>query len=186
MGEFSQESQDFYAPKLKYFVWKHILLSKTEKEIAVCSICQEKLPYRSAKTTSLKKHLERKHHDVLTKDVNCDGGKQLTIKESVSRSQKSDAVALPLSQNLIDKMICCDMEPISIVEHHGLRVLLNYLEPRYDVPFRKYTRERILPDLYSSTKTKLLNAIQTADSVSLTTDGWKSRATDNYVTVTAN
>lgn len=73
-----------------------------------------------------------------------------------------------------------------MVENEGFRRMLQTLEPRYDIPCRKYFTEQAIPELYAETKTKVENALQSAERVALTCDAWTSRATESFVTITAH
>ena len=82
--------------------------------------------------------------------------------------------------------ICKDLRPYSVVETEGFRRMLHTLEPRYDIPCRKYFTEKAIPELYAETKAKVENALQSAERVALTCDVWTSRATESFGTITAH
>lgn len=54
------------------------------------------------------------------------------------------------------------------------------------MPTRLHFNRRVIPDLYSDVKNDVVAAINGADSIALTTDGWTSRATESYVTIMAH
>ena len=64
--------------------------------------------------------------------------------------------------------------------------MISLLEPRYELPKRKYFSQSLIPSLYETAKQKLTAELSRADSVSLITDGWTSRNIDSYVTITAH
>lgn len=49
---------------------------------------------------------------------------------------------------MIGRMIALDNQPFSIVEDDGFKRLINYLEPRYEIPNRTYFSRTFIPDLY--------------------------------------
>ena len=49
-------------------------------------------------------------------------------------------------------MVALDYQPISIVEDVGFKRLVNTLEPKYNLPSRKYVTETILHKIYSGRK----------------------------------
>ena len=80
-------------------------------------------------------------------------------------------------------MIYADLRPVRIVECSGFKSLMNYLEPGYTIPSRKYFTKL----QHSSYKGQLQKQLHTeAESVALTTDIWTSRAVEAYITVTAH
>ncbi|XP_042070641.1 E3 SUMO-protein ligase ZBED1 [Haplochromis burtoni] len=78
------------------------------------------------------------------------------------------------------------MRPFSVVENTGFREMLRVLEPRYSIPSRTHFTDIAVPALYKETKAKLETAVSAAPAVALTSDGWTSRATQSYLTVTAH
>ncbi|CAI5689139.1 unnamed protein product [Oreochromis niloticus] len=64
--------------------------------------------------------------------------------------------------------------------------MLRVLEPRYNIPSQTYFTDIAVPALYKETKAKLETAVSAAAAVALTSDGWTSRATPSYLTVTAH
>ena len=63
---------------------------------------------------------------------------------------------------------------------------INLLEPRYTVPDRKYFSEEAIPKKYKELKSTIVAGIRQASRVSVTTDGWTSRITQSYVTITCH
>ncbi|KAF0023384.1 hypothetical protein F2P81_024014 [Scophthalmus maximus] len=78
------------------------------------------------------------------------------------------------------------MRPYSVVQNEGFKHMLKVLEPRYDIPSRTHFSEKIVPDLDEQEKKKVVDELSRASSVALTTDGWTSRGTESYVTITAH
>ncbi len=88
--------------------------------------------------------------------------------------------------NAIGVFIGADMRPYSVVQNEGFKHMLKVLEPHYDIPSRTHFSEKIVPDLYEQEKKKVVDELSRASSVALTTDGWTSRGTESYVTITAH
>ena len=80
-------------------------------------------------------------------------------------------------------MVVLDYIPLSIVEGDGFRNLMEIVAPDYTVPCRNMIRSRIVKR-YDDEKISLTSELDSADSVSLTTDTWTSSATESYITVT--
>lgn len=83
-------------------------------------------------------------------------------------------------------MIVLDLQPFSIVEDRGFKRLVNLLEPSYHLPSRFHLSNHVLPHMYDLEKNKMFNALEEAESVSLTTDTWTSNNTEGYMAITAH
>ncbi|KAI7789400.1 putative zinc finger BED domain-containing protein 1-like [Triplophysa rosa] len=68
----------------------------------------------------------------------------------------------------------------------GFRFLLHTIEPRYRIPSRGFFTDSAIPDLYNEAKSRVMESMQDASQVAITSDSWTSIATDSYVTVTAH
>lgn len=64
--------------------------------------------------------------------------------------------------------------------------MLHALEPRRVVPIRDTFREQVIPALYNTAKTEVVESLEKACRVSLTCDASTSISTHSYVTVTAH
>ncbi|XP_060555605.1 E3 SUMO-protein ligase ZBED1-like [Ruditapes philippinarum] len=64
--------------------------------------------------------------------------------------------------------------------------MIHVLEPRYKLPSRTHFSEKVIPSLWKKVEDRVRKRLQTADSIAITTDSWTSRATENYVAVTAH
>jgi len=84
------------------------------------------------------------------------------------------------------KFIAQDMRPSNVIEGAGFRNLVSKLDHRYNLPTRRTIRQKLVPELAEEEKKKLLDLIQDASSVALTTDLWTSRNCDAYIAVTSH
>jgi hypothetical protein len=69
-------------------------------------------------------------------------------------------------------MIALDIQPYSIVEDEGFRRLVGSLEPRFELPSRKYLSQTAMPALHAEITARLRTSLESAASVSFTTDAW--------------
>uniref|UniRef100_A0A8C9WTI1 HAT C-terminal dimerisation domain-containing protein n=1 Tax=Sander lucioperca TaxID=283035 RepID=A0A8C9WTI1_SANLU len=145
-----------------------------DKTVTVCRHCGTRKPYDSGNTSSTATHLKQ-HHLV----VSLTGVK--TKAPLVAQSDRAKAIT-----NAIGVFIGADMRPYLVVQNEGFKHMLKVLEPRYDIPSRTHFSEKIVPDLYEQEKKKIVDELSRASSVALTTDGWTSRGTESYVTITAH
>ena len=64
--------------------------------------------------------------------------------------------------------------------------MLHTLEPRYKIPQRGYMVDTAVPAMYEEVKKAVKTSLGAAQRVALTCDGWTSRATQSYVTITSH
>ena len=67
------------------------------------------------------------------------------------------------------------MAPVNVVEKPGFRKLINTLDPRYNLPGRKYFAEKALPELYIKVREELASQLVNVTHFSTTADIWSSR-----------
>ena len=83
-------------------------------------------------------------------------------------------------------MMAIDLKPICMVEGEGFLKLMDYLEPNYKVPSRKFVTG-VIHKKQKAAKEKLQDKLETeASSIALMTDNWTSSATEAYITVSAH
>ena len=73
-----------------------------------------------------------------------------------------------------------------MVENTGFRHMVNAIEPRYHIPTREHLTKVCIPRLYAQTRAQVKASLASAERVALTCDGWTSRTTEAYVTITAH
>lgn len=94
---------------------------------------------------------------------------------------RSDSITKDILDLVIEGML-----PYTFVELPSFRKLMHNLEPRYQVPNRQTFSEQLVPTLHKAEAEKLKNDMKSADAVGITTDGWTSRTTEPYNTITAH
>lgn len=187
----SVKKRTLYKPSLKSRAWRHVSLVKEDKGLAVCDICDSELTYTGGNTSVFIKHLERKHgissnieHKDQTKDDT--DKKQASIDKFVA--QKPLDINSRRHKEITQKLLYLvikDLQPLSIVSDHGMRSLLEYLEPRYRVVCRTTLAEK-LSQKYREATVALKQKLALADTISLTTDGWSSCSADDYLAITVH
>lgn len=78
------------------------------------------------------------------------------------------------------------MQPLSIVDSPFFLNLLEEMKPEFKVPCRSHFTNVVLRDMYKDTKTMVRMQLERAEGIALTIDSWTSRATADYVTLTAH
>lgn len=160
-----------------------------DKNTTVCRKCNTMLNYVGGNTTNMNTHLRRHHPGVTTSGTR---QKQQaahlvqTLPESFRQPLAQDSKRAKEIDRAIATFIAVDMRPFSVVDNAGFQEMLRTLEPRYKIPSRTYFTDTAVPALYNKTKAQLETAVSAAPAVALTSDGWTSRATQSYLTVTAH
>ncbi|KAK7919245.1 hypothetical protein WMY93_010529 [Mugilogobius chulae] len=174
-------------------VWSHFGFysstdgTKLEKDFAICKQCFSKVRY-TGNTTNMHSHLTRHHPELCEKAVVVVGSNPAQPGVDTFFKAKlppGSARAMSIT-NGIAVYMCKGLRPYSEVENEGFRFLMKTLEPRFDIPSRKHFAEKIIPALYDQTKATVKSALEMAERVGLTCDGWTSRATESYMTFTVH
>lgn len=84
------------------------------------------------------------------------------------------------------RMIALDVQPFSIVNDNGFRALMHKMDPRYKLPSKTYLRDVSLHKVYETLKDQLRSTLECVEYVALTTDGWTSKASEGYLTITCH
>ena len=191
--------EELYVPKAcnKSKVWQNFGFAKKDGKLdkthAICKICRAAIKYTGS-TTNLGTHLKRRHGET---SASSSDSSMATVAASTSTPAQSISTFFhaPLATNsarskaiteAIAFFICKDIQPYSVVENEGFQYLLHILEPRYHIPNRKLFTDKEIPLLYEKVRHEIAKSLSNAKRVAITVDGWTSRATDSYVTVTAH
>ncbi|XP_062573350.1 E3 SUMO-protein ligase ZBED1-like [Saccostrea cucullata] len=102
-----------------------------------------------------------------------------------SKKYPSNAECSKIITDKIARFIVKDLRPFSMVDSPEFRDMIACLDNRYQVPSRKTFSEVVIPKMYSDVKVQVLSSLLEAEQVALTTDGWSSRATESYITITS-
>lgn len=180
----------------KSFVWQHfgfpaeMINGKrvSDKTRTICRHCKLTMPYSAANTSTMQRHLQHHHSAVLksTTALKKTAKKQTTLTHTFGpQLTPSSARATAITRDIV-VFIAADMRPFSVVENKGFRRLLHTLEPKYTIPSRTHFTRTVIPKLYEESKSKIVQILKDAVSIAITTDGWTSRSTQSYITITAH
>ena len=160
----------------------------TDKTKTACKYCKRLLTY-SGNTTNMQQHISRHHSEKLSNVTpllpNLPRGQTTLTRGFASPLPHNNARAQEITR-AIGYFIGKDLRPFSVVENEGFRLLMNTLEPRYRIPSRQHFSQVVVPKLYQEVRADVVEIVRRADTVSITTDGWTSRATQSYITITAH
>ena len=179
-------------------VWQFFKVSEKDIKLAVCNVCAKDIPRgglvpKHFNTTNLIRHLsdhakEYEEYKQLA-GAKAERGKeraaatqkplsQLTVADALKRKEpySSDSKRRKELNALVIEMVCLDEQPLSVVEHRGLKRLCHGLDPRYKMPGRTQLTDVCLPELYT-TIYKHIERLMKHDkivSISFTSDIWSS------------
>ena len=201
--------------KARSDVWHHFWLKfdkaarKAMDGIAICRLCDQAVMY-SGGTTNLNTHLNRHHPSAKMKTMKSKTEVAQPVQDQTRPTMTSSPVPPNSSKKVqgtitgmlsapysfhsarasaitrsIASYIVGDLRPLSVVEGKGFQHMVKTLEPRYSLPGRTYFTTTLIPQMYEESVLKVKAALSSARVVALTTDGWTSRATESYVTVTS-
>ncbi|KAM8753808.1 zinc finger BED domain-containing protein 4 [Acanthopagrus schlegelii] len=116
-----------------------------------------------------------------------DGGAGGGSGGGVTKFDRHDPRQVLISE-AIAKMIVRDLQPVSIVENHGFRELLQLLEPRYTPERQHYIQSQLLPAYAYQAQLATRQALASAHALSLSLDLWRglTGATSGYLGVTCH
>lgn len=175
-------------------VWNYFKVCTSDVKFAICNDCKVAVPRGGTKpssfnTSNLINHLKLNHPEIYAAFVNQSNEKkqqgqaavavkktQLTLKDCTEKKQKY-AKDHPRAKAINRKIIECvalDNQPFSIVQDAGFTKLVEFLEPRFTMPNRRYLTDVCLPELYSVVYNHVEKLIVDAVYISFTTDIWSS------------
>ena len=183
----------------KASVWAHFGFVKegdsVDKKKVACRICNFVLRH-SGNTTNLTDHLRRKHPTFTTSETRGTHKSKVPVSapalpaaegtianifgaKLASTSQRAKSITAAITQFIVR-----DLRPYSVVQNEGFRNLVRVMDPKYTLPSRQHFSEKEVPQLYLDVASQVKDALK-GNYVALTTDGWTSRATQSYITITS-
>ena len=167
--------------------------NKILKDKAVCKICNQECKYTGG-TTNLNQHLQKHHSNILVPASTSPFGGKKSIQQEISSRIKRPVIKLDstskdyqMATESIAEYIFGDLVPLSTVESPHFRGVVNVLsQGRYEAPKRKYFTDTLLPKLHENSTLQLKKEVEKLYGIGITTDGWTSSATENYLTYTAH
>lgn len=178
-------------------IWKFFTRNKDE---AICNSCERVLKTPTGTTTTLKRHLESKGHEIHLQKYTAliqenSAGKSSGLTQSKLTYVKAEVWSKthPSAKQLttaVAEMMALDFQPCSIVEDQGFMQLLKIAEPRYSLPCRTTFSRNIIPKLYEDKRLKMVEKFahdgKNLQSLSITTDLWTSRTGDPFISLTVH
>ena len=178
-------------------IWEFFTVAE-DSRLAKCKVCETEVPRggqstKSFTTTNLIHHLKTKHNEEYARYNRLKANSDEKQKESsISEGMRLRQVSLQEAAELrklwdindsrakkihtkVGEMIAIDCQPVSVVDHEGFRSLISMLEPKYQIPSRKYFSETIIPSIANRIKANIATQLKEgAEYLSFTTDAWSS------------
>ncbi|XP_043863579.1 E3 SUMO-protein ligase ZBED1-like isoform X2 [Drosophila mojavensis] len=151
---------------------------KTAKCTKCGQICQT-----SGNTTNLSAHLIRKHPNLSTIEESKAAGPISTL---LQKKYDASSARKKTLDSALTTYITSDRRPYCVVEDKGFRHLVEVLDPRYQLPSRRTLRDVCIPNLFIEMKQKLREILDKIEFCAVTTDGWTSKANENYLSVSCH
>ncbi|KAJ8353116.1 hypothetical protein SKAU_G00206830 [Synaphobranchus kaupii] len=139
----------------------------------------------SFNTTNLITHLKSRHPDHYDEFVKnnekkppaaAKNSRQQPLLQSFDKGRKYNHDH-PRAKGITRKLMECialDNQPFSLVEDVGFVRLMNFIEPRYKIPSRRYFSDVALAELQAVIYSNIEKLVADATSISFTTDIWSS------------
>ena len=164
---------------------------------AVCRLCKREVQAGGGNTSNLFSHLRSTHP---AKYSAIKGGKQQTeqskpkmsetgtIAQAFARGEKYNRSSRKWQEvtDLVSMCIAKDQMPIYSVEKAGFKALLRALDPRYELPSRKYFSQTAIPKLYAMTRDTVATELKQIKFFSATSDLWSSTTMEPYISFTVH
>ena len=131
--------------------------------------------YASKSANKINSYLSAQYSLLIEKGSSC--VLLFSLENSLCRAAIDDALL---------KMICTDLQLISMVEDDGFKNFLSVIDPRYCPPSWCSIVQDHLPKLYDKKSAELKEELNKVQFCSITTDCWTSWATESYITVTCH
>jgi hypothetical protein len=96
-------------------------------------------------------------------------------KDSKQHKDITDKLTIVLAKQML---------PFSLVDAKEFRNFVKVLDPRYEIPGRKYFSQKAIPAKYSQVQNDVKSALLKVNSFSCTTDAWSSVTLAPYLSLT--
>ncbi|KAM9320904.1 E3 SUMO-protein ligase ZBED1 [Gastrophryne carolinensis] len=195
-------------PRAKSKVWKYFGFDTNAEGCIMqwkkiyCRICMSQIAY-SGNTSNLSYHLEKNHPDEFCEFVKSNTEQMREafatafskLKSESSQQLVQESLIIPNSQcfdskkqievsSAVVNFICEGMFPASILNEPTFKSLLKTLDPRFEMPSRKYICSRILPEKCLLVRDAILKELGGMLWCGISMDMWKSEHQNRlYVTL---
>ncbi|XP_072563330.1 E3 SUMO-protein ligase ZBED1-like [Paramormyrops kingsleyae] len=174
-------------------------------------MCRRVVPTSSGNTSNLFHHLKQfhpiehtesqkmRHHKSLSQPVPGPSppppSPSPTPKPEKSMKQTQMAAFLPYDKQskrhkditrAVTNFLAKDMMPFSMVDSVGFRKMMSVIDPRFELPSRKYFSRTAIPALYSEVRDRVEEQLKSVSYFATTADLWSSRTSEPYLSLTVH
>ncbi|XP_059410212.1 E3 SUMO-protein ligase ZBED1-like [Carassius carassius] len=86
----------------------------------------------------------------------------------------------------VTNFLAKDMMPFTTVENVGFRKMISIIDPRYELPGRKYFSRAAIPALYGEVRERVEEQLKSVSYFTTTADLWSSRTSEPYLSLTVH
>lgn len=168
-------------PKANSFVWQYFRVKsdQADQKNAYCTLCYSWYSWGKS-TTNLIYHLHAKH---AIDPPEASKPQYPSVQDMLASSPLGEVKRSQITRS-IGWMMAHDLHSFSLVRQQGFSRLLQILEPKYQMPERRYFSEKLIPQMYEEEKSKLLGILKEISAFALSCDLWTSIANDPFLTLT--
>ena len=166
-------------------------INKDGKVKAFCTLCEKELAYNGSTTSNLRDHMD--WHKKQTAKLNfanpatADTKRQVTLDMLMSPKLIRPCPHPKATRitDLLAKWCWRNGRPLNLISDRGLQELIHFLEPGYQFPSSMHIA-RLIKLSFTDAMNKLVELLSSAATIALMSDGWTSKGTVSYITVTAH
>ncbi|CAJ0967163.1 unnamed protein product, partial [Ranitomeya imitator] len=159
----------------KSAVWHFFKQHPIDQRKVICQKCSTTLSrgqnLKSLYTSCMHRHLTTVHLQAWT---NYQTSLKVVAPSANEASQQRYIPAITGLNAHIARQILLEMMPYRLVESEAFKALMDYAEPRYELPSRHFFLRKAIPALHQHVKERIVHALRQSVStkVHLTTDAW--------------
>ncbi|KAK7898521.1 hypothetical protein WMY93_019374 [Mugilogobius chulae] len=170
-----------------------------EQKKIICKVCKETVKATDGNTTNLFGHLKRKHKKQYSESQAAQAAKAKTSAPAAASAPKQQMLTDAFAKltpyvrdgqrwNAITDAVAFhivkDMCPLQTVEGVGFKKMVRVLDPRYELPSRKFFSNTVIPRMYTDCRSKVSAQIGKVQFFATTSDLWSSRTSEPYLSLT--
>lgn len=107
------------------------------------------------------------------------------VKSTDKKYQSNDPKQIETLNYLVE-YIAGDLLPFSTVESENFRKFVEMLNPRFQMPSRKYLSTKLIQNKAKTIQQRLIDNLKKVDNICLTIDIWTNRAMKGFLGITAH
>lgn len=199
--------------KTNSVVWKWFGYRTSDKlqVSACCKMCRRVVPTSSGNTSNLFHHLKQFHpiehsesqkmrywqHKSLSQPetIPPSSSPKPAVSKEKPMQQTQMAAFMPYDKQskrhkditkAVTNFLAKDMMSFSTVENVGFRKMISVIDPRYELPGRKYFSRTAIPALYGEVRERVEEQLKSVSYFATTADLWSSRTSEPYLSLTVH